>query len=117
MSCYGEVWISEKGCSCGIGSGAVEDWELQAELSHKPGHFLTGCAVILWMGQGLACPTRLFTPVDWHSVHVFQNIFFSLRKSVHLLSKSTLFWDDIMETTVKIILGVVWLWEMELREL
>lgn len=48
---------------------------------------------------------------------VFQNIFFPLRKRVHLLSKSTLFWDDIMETTVKIILGVVWVWEMELREL
>lgn len=59
------VWISEKGCPQGVGSGAgVVDWELRAELSHKPGHFYIVCAVFLWTNQGLSCLTRLFTPAD-----------------------------------------------------
>lgn len=111
MSCYGEVWISEKSCSCAIGSGAIEGWELQAELSHRV------CSVSVdGPGLGLSyqfiysCRLALSTCLSEH-------FFFPLRKSVHFLSKSTLFWDDIMETTVKITLGVVWLWEMGLREL
>lgn len=40
------------------------DWELRAELSHKPGHFYIVCAVFLWTNQGLSCLTRLFTHVD-----------------------------------------------------